>query len=297
MATRLWGLPASIAEAIMLASAAIWAILILLYLAKWLWSFPEALAEFRHPVLCCFISLAPISTALVALAIQPYVPVGAAILAVIGVVGQLVFGVFRIGQLWLGGRDPTTTTPVLYLAMVAGSFVSATVLASFGYAEWSMPFVGAGVLSWLAIESVLMHRLFTAPALAPALRPTLGIQLAPPVVGCAAYLSVTSGAPDLVVRALIGYGVLQALLLIRLLPWISRSGFTASYWAFTFGVTALAFCTMRFAERGGHGPIAAAAPYAFIVTNVILAAIVLGTLWLLVRGKLLPPRLIAVKTA
>ena len=50
------------------------------------------------------------------------------------------------------------------------------------------------------------------------LRPTLGIQLAPPVVGGVAYLSVTTGTPDLLAYAMLGYGVLQALLLLRLLP-------------------------------------------------------------------------------
>ena len=38
---------------------------------------------------------------------------------------------------------------------------------------------GADMFSWLAIESVLLHRLYTASALAPALRPTLGISNCP----------------------------------------------------------------------------------------------------------------------
>ncbi|HMI10949.1 MAG TPA: hypothetical protein VK567_05035, partial [Bradyrhizobium sp.] len=55
-----------------------------------------------------------------------------------------------------------------------------------------------------------------------ALRPTLGIQLAPPTVGAVAYLGINGGVPDLVAHALVGYGLLQALLLLRLLPWSSR---------------------------------------------------------------------------
>jgi len=76
------------------------------------------------------------------------------------------------------------------------------------------------VLSWLAIESVLVHRLYAASELLPPLRPTLGIQLAPQTVGCSAYLSITSGALDLFAQMLLGDGLFQALLLLRgrLLP-------------------------------------------------------------------------------
>jgi tellurite resistance protein len=46
------------------------------------------------------------------------------------------------------------------------------------------------MLSWLAIESVLLHGLYTVSELPAPLRPTLGIQLVPPAVGCSAYLSI-----------------------------------------------------------------------------------------------------------
>jgi len=289
LAAKLWRLPGWIGETLMLGATVVWAVLILLYVAKWIWRRPEALAEFQHPVLCCFIGLVPVSTALIGLALLPYSRKAAFALALIGVVGQLGFGIYRTGRLWMGGRDPATTTPVLYLPTVAGSFVSAIVLAAFGHADWGVPFFGAGMLSWLSIESVLIHRLYTLSELPVPLRPTLGIQLAPPVVGCAAYLSLTSGVPDMFAQALLGYGVLQALLLIRLLPWIGKAPFAASYWAFSFGVAAIAQSMLRFVERGTTGPIAAAAPYVFAAATAIIGGIALGTVWLLLRGRLLPP--------
>jgi tellurite resistance protein len=38
---------------------------------------------------------------------------------------------------------------------------------------------GAGFFSWRAIESVVLNRLFSAPEMIEALRPTLGIQFSP----------------------------------------------------------------------------------------------------------------------
>lgn len=291
-AATVWSVPRAIGETIMLAATALWCVLIVLYAAKWIWARAEALAEFRHPIQCCFVGVVPVATALIGIAIRPYALGTAQTLAAIGVVGQLIFGLYRTGQLWKGGRDPATTTPVLYLPTVAGSFVSAITLSAFGHPEWGAPFFGVGVLSWLAIESVLVHRLYTVSELPPPLRPTLGIQLAPPTVGCSAYLSITSGSPDLLAQMLLGYGIFQALLLIRLLPWIVRQPFAPSYWAFTFGLSAIATSFVRFSERGDTGPVSLAAPYVFVAVNLAIGGIAAGTLWLLVRGRLLPPPLL-----
>jgi tellurite resistance protein len=284
-----WNLPALMGEVISVLAAAVWLVLICLYVAKWLWAREAALAEFAHPVLCCFIGIVPASGALAAIAIRPYAPQIAAGLALVGVVGQLAFGVYRTGRLWMGGREPATTTPVLYLPTVAGNFISTVVASTFGYPQWGALFFGAGMLSWLAIESVLIHRLYTVSELAAPLRPTMGIQMAPPTVGCAAYLSITSGPPDLFAQALMGYGLFQLLLMARLLPWIARQPFAASYWAFSFGLTALAVDAVRFAARAPDGPMALVAPYVFGLVNLAIGAIALGTVWLLIQGRLIPP--------
>jgi tellurite resistance protein len=130
--------------------------------------------------------------------------------------------------------------------------------------------------------------MLTAPEMAMVLRPTIGIQLAPPAVGCAAYLSVTSGPPDLLSHAMLGYAILQALLLIRLLPWIRQPSFAASYWGVTFGVTAAATASIRMVERSDMGAISTLAPALFAVANVVLIAVSRGTIILIWRGTLLP---------
>ena len=227
--------------------------------------------------------------ALVALAIAPYFHAIAVVLFTIGAIGQLSFGVYRSGQLWMGGRNPETTTPILYLPTVAGGFVSAIVASALGYRDWGVLFFGMGMFSWLALESIIMQRLFLLQALPKPLRPTLGIQLAPPVVGCVAYLSITSGQPDTFAQILFGYGLLQALILLRLMPWLFQQPFTASYWAFTLGIAALALSALRFVERGMTGAMEGLAMLLFIGANIAIGIIALGTFWLLLLGKLLPP--------
>ena len=288
LAATLWGLlPPMIAEAILLGTATVWAILVVLYTAKWLFALDRARAEFNDPVQCCFIGLAPLTTVLVAVAIAPYYRPAALLLFAVGMIGQLGFAVHRTGLLWQGERDPAATTPVLYLPMVAGCFVTAAAAAALGFPSWSAPFFGAGFFSWLAIESVLLHRLCTAAPMRVSLRPTLGIQIAPPTVGTVALLSIPD-APLILAQMMLGYAVVQILVVARLMPWISMQRFAASYWAFSFGLDALAFALMRLGQLGDRGPLAQAAPLAFGLANAVVAWLTSGTLWLLLRGALLP---------
>jgi tellurite resistance protein len=288
-ATALWHLPGWISEAILAVAVALWALLIALYGWKWLAARADAVGEIHHPVQCCFVGLAPVTGSLCSLALLPYVPSLAFALFLLGGLGTLAFALYRTGQLWQGERDVGATTPILYLPAVAGSFVTAIVAASFGLTSWAQLAFGAGFFSWLAIESVLLHRLYVGPAIPPPLRPTLGIQLAPPAVGALAYVNVGTGGGDLLSHALIGYALLQALLLIRLTPWFRAQPFAPSYWAFSFGAAALAGASVRFAAHGDSEAIAALAPLLFIAANLLIGVLALGTASLWLQGKLLPP--------
>jgi tellurite resistance protein len=82
---------------------------------------------------------------------------------------------------------------------------------------------------------------------------------------------------------------LQALILLRLLPWLFQQPFAPSYWAFTLGVAALALSSLRLVERGMTGVMEGLAVLLFIGANIVIGSIALGTVQLLLRGKLLPP--------
>jgi len=288
-AERLWQLPQAISEIILAIGGAVWVLLILLFAGKWLFARTEARAEFADAIQCCFIGLAPVTTMLSALALLPYAHDIAVALALLGAIGAIVFAVYRSGGLWRGDRDLGTATAVLYLPTVAGSFVTASTLAALGWPDWGQLAFGGGVFSWLALESVLVNRLLHAPALAARLRPTLGIQLAPPAVGAVAYLNVTGSHGDVLVMAMIGYAILQGLILLRLLPWILAQPFSAGYWGFSFGVAALPTAVIRLAGEGGSQPMQILAPVLFAAANIVIGILAIGSLYLLLRGKLLPP--------
>ena len=286
VATRLWGLPVLPGELIMLAGVAVWAVVLLLYSAKWIFAREAALAELRHPIQCCFVGLAGVATMMVSMAAGPYSREIAELLFFVGLAFMIGFAVWRTGGLWMGGRAAQAITPVLYLPTVAGGFVAASAGSMLGYTGIAQIGFGAAFFSWIAIESVLLQRLFTAAPMEPALRPTLFIQLAPPTVGGVAAVNVLGDQWSILPAAMLGYAMLQGLVLIRLMPWIVGKSFTPGYWGSAFGATAFAMLALRLAER--DQPFAAAiAPWLFVGANVVLAMLAAGSLRLLVRGKLL----------
>ncbi len=84
------------------------------------------------------------------------------------------------------------------------------------------------MFSWLSLEASILGRLRTAALVGTAARGVVGIQLAPAFVGCGAYFAV-GGKVDGFALALIGYGCLQLLFLLRLTRWFWEGGFTMSF--------------------------------------------------------------------
>ena len=285
---RLWHLPADVATALSLTGLATWLVLLALYAHKWLAHRAAAGAELQHPLQSTFAALLPVASMLAAAALIPWGRAFAQALFVVTLALQLAVGLRLNGRMWMGGRPPELVTPAAYLPSVAQSFVAATVSAAFGWNELGLLFFGVGLFAWLATESIILQRASVGTELPAPLRPLLGIQLAPAVVGGGSWMSLTTGVPDLFAYLLLGYGVYQALLLLRLLPWIRQQAFVPGYWAFSFGTAALPTLAMRMVDRGATGLVADLAPALFVAANVVFAILVVRTLALLGQGRLLP---------
>lgn len=286
-ASTLWPVSAWPGEILVTLAVVIWFLLSVAYLSRAL-RFPQSvLAEMRHPVMSSFVSLFPATTLLVAIGFVPwYRPLSLGLFG-FGVVVQLGYAAWQSAGLWRGKHPQEATTPGLYLPTVANNFISAMACGALGFHDAGLVFLGAGVFSWLSLEPVILQRLRSAGELPGALRTSLGIQLAPALVACSAWLSVNGGQADTFAKMLFGYGLLQLLFMLRLLPWYLSQPFNASFWSFSFGVSALATTGLHLGQSSASGFFHAIAVPLFIFTNGIIALLLVRTFVLLMQGKLL----------
>jgi len=287
-AADIWVMPSWLPALAAALGLAVWLIVLLAYARKWLQQRGIAGQEMEHPVMSAMAALGPVSSLLAAITLKPWWPELAWGLFVLAVAVQLALGLWWVGRLWQGGRPPESVNASIYLPGVAQNLVAATAAASFGHPALAALFFGAGVFSWLALDSLVLQRAaLQAPLPAPQ-RPLQGIQFAPPAVGGLSYLALTSGPPDLLAQMLLGYGLYQGLVAARMLRWTGQGGFAPTYWAFSFGVMALATMALRFAQRApGEALWQVLAPLLFALANLVMALLAWRTLGLARQGRLL----------
>lgn len=279
------GMSMVVSEIILALGALTWIFLIIIYLYKWVYRIDSARLELHDTIQCCFISLIPITTILMGIAILPYALFLSKVFIFAGILGAIIFAAYRSAGLWRGTHVFDATTPVIYLPTVASSFASASALGALGLSDWGLLFLGAGIFSWLGLEAAVLQRLRTGKVLPPPLRGVMGIQLAPPFVGCAAYLAVNGGEIDLLVKLLLGYGILNFLFLARLMAWILEKGFTMSLWAFSFGLGSMVAVGVRL--QGSSTALSGLGSFIFWLGTILIGLMFLCTLRLILQGRFL----------
>lgn len=289
LASRLWGMPSAVGETVLLCACLVWLALLVGYVVQAVRRPAFVSDEFQHPQQGSTPALLAVSTLLIALAVLPYSRALALLLVGLGIAWHLTFSLWHTGKMWQGGRDAHDTVPTLYLPTVAGNFTSAAALGGLGYPDWGWLFLGAGLFAWLALESLVIQRLWRPQALPAAQRPFLGIQFAPPVVCAMAWLMLAPGSNDHWLLMLWGYGLFQLLLGIRLGAWLGEQPFAPSYWAYTFGIASATVCGLKLALSGIPAAQILAIPV-FIGANGFIGYLTLRTAHLLFARRLLPTR-------
>ncbi|MEQ4452315.1 dicarboxylate transporter/tellurite-resistance protein TehA [Kosakonia sp. YIM B13605] len=286
-AATIWPVTLLPADGLIILAMVIWALLMLAFISRMFRHGASVLEEITHPLKSSFVSLAPATSMLVAIGLAPWFHTLALGFFLVAVVIQLTYSAWQTAGLWRGQHPKEATTPGLYLPTVANNFISAMACGAFGFNDVGMLFLGAGIFSWLSLEPAILSRMRNLDEMSPAVRTSLGIQMAPAFVACSAWLSVNGGQADVFAKLLFGYGLLQMLFMIRLIPWYSSQPFNPSFWSFSFGVASLATTSIRL----GHGTPGGALYWMsfplFIAANLVIALLMVKTFALLLRGKLL----------
>jgi len=210
------------ARLLMLAGLLVLGLLSLLWLFKAARHWAQIKREFVHPVQGAQLALLPVSILLAVSQLAPLLPhwsswlLGASLLALTlqGVIAWRI-----VSQLSTGQMPEELITPALYLPIVPGGLIGAMALDALQLHGFAMLLLGMSLGGWALLEMRILHRLFDGP-LPLALRPTLGIEMAPAAVGALAACTLW---PDLPADAvMVALGVASGPVLAVLTPMLAN---------------------------------------------------------------------------
>jgi tellurite resistance protein len=267
-----------VSEAVMALMVLAWLVILGLHLARALRHPEAALADWRNPMRCGFVGAASIGMMLTAAAITPYGPGFARVLLLLAITLHLAIGLALLARVLRGEGSSAMLVPPLMIPLV-GNVLAPIFCVPLGLAVLGWMLFGIGMLLWLALQPLLLGRLFEA-ALPPPLRPSLAILLAPSAVGALAIEAL--GAPLPAFLVLYGLAAFTFALLLLVLRPMLGSGFTLGYWGFTFPLAAFTSATMKIAPGWvGYAMLALA--------TLVIGLIAAASLRLALRGALLRP--------
>lgn len=281
-----WSLAGPVATVVAAVAAVVLGVLLLLYAAKLLRHRAAVVAEFRHPVAGAVMATIPLSLLLAAVYYAESGHAGWLTLTLAALVLQGVIALRVVRQLATGALPGALVTPALYLPPVAGGLVGAMALGTQGYPGWAALLFGMGLAGWALLEVRVLNRLFEG-AMPEALRPTIGVELAPPAVATLAAGVVWPGLPGEVLIVGLGVAAGPVVAVAARYGWWGRVPFSLGFWSFSFPLAALAGATIEVVRRGGWPPVYGGIALALATAAIAWLAVL--TLRLAAQGRLLPP--------
>lgn len=287
VAALTWGLPTFVGEAILAVGTCVYITLLACYGVK-LWRHTRAaVAEFLHPETVNFFPTFSIGTMLMGSAALPHAPALAYALWSAGAALTLALS-FVIVRRWITqGYELRQVSPTWFLAVV-GNIVAPIAGVPMGHTELSWMFFGIGILFWVPLFTIVLLRLIFHGPLPSHLRPTMVILIGPPAIGFTAYVGLL-GEVDAFARVLFYGAVFVALLLASTGRAFVGPRFSASCWAFTFPLDALALACSHYQLHSGRDAFGIAALVVLALATVAVLAVSVLTVRGLLRGTLWPP--------
>lgn len=281
-----WSAAAPVGDLLAWSGLAVLAALLVLYLAKGL-RHPQAIAaEYTHPLAGSLMALIPLSLLLCVVNFGTPGHTGwllflLAVLVVQGVIAIRIVAIITNASLPAGA-----ITPALYIPPVAGGYVGGMALQVLGYPGWAALLFGMGLSSWALLEIRVLNRLFEG-AMPEALRPTIGLELAPPTVGTLTVATLWPQLPGELLIIGLGISAGPIVAVMARYKWWRAVPFAVGFWSFSFPVAAFAAGVIEVVRRSSWPPLVAG--LALALASAVIAFLLLRTVLLLVQGRLIPP--------
>lgn len=281
-----WEVAQPISDAIAVVALCILLVLLIVYAAKAV-QHPQVIkGEFTHPLVGSLLALIPLSLLMSAVYFGAPHHLGWLLFCLAALALQGIVALRIVGLLATGNLQAVAVTPALYLPPVAGGFMGAMAFNAIGYPGWAALLFGMGLASWALLEARVLNRLFEG-AMPEALRPTIGIELAPPAVATLAAGAIWPSLPGEVLIVGLGIAAGPMVAVMARWRWWSRIPFAIGFWSFSFPMAALAGAVIEVVHRGQWPPLVGG--LALLLACSVIVFLTLKTVFLIAQGRLIPP--------
>ncbi|MDO6460503.1 SLAC1 anion channel family protein [Granulosicoccaceae sp. 1_MG-2023] len=267
---------------------ALFALLLLVYLLKWI-RFPAAVKkEMQHPVRMNFFPAISISLILLGTCFLHLSPQLAKALWMTGAGLHLMMTLIIMG-VWMHHEhfEINHINPSWFIPVV-GNIIVPIAGVQFGYTELSWFFFSIGLVFWLVLMTIFFYRVFFHNPMPVKLMPTFFILIAPPAVGCLSYTRL-AGEVDGASRILFYTGLYLTLLLATQVRRFASLPFFLSWWAYSFPLAAMTVATLMMAQTLQSAFLTGLGAVLLVVLCVVITGLLLLTLRALVAGKICVP--------
>jgi tellurite resistance protein len=266
---------------------ALFAIVVLIYAAKWAGHPAAVRGELKHPVKLNFFAASSISLLLLSVIFLGDKPGMGFALWVAGAALHLGFTLYVMSS-WIHHTHYQIqhANPAWFIPVV-GNVIVPVAGVSLAPLEISWFFFSIGLVFWLALFTIVLYRLFFHEPLPARLTPMLFILIAPPAVGFLAWLKLT-GSLDAFARVLYYTALFLTLLLASNAMRFFRLPFFLSSWAYSFPLAAITVATLAMAERIG-GMFTMLSLVLLGVLTVVLVLLTVRTFLAVGRGEICQP--------
>lgn len=280
---------APLASSVLLSiTAAIWILVFVSYLLKFL-KYPEAVrAELNHPIRLSFFPTASIGLLLIAIATIPILQLTAQVVWWIGVVGQFALMLLILDRWFHREHFRTEHNSPAWFIPVVGNLLVPIAGVEFGQVEVSFFFFSIGLIFWLPLLAISLNRSFFFAPLPQRLLPTQFILIAPPAVAFIGWLKLKEGFDDFSVM-LYYFALFMTLMIISQFRRFAGLPFAMPWWAFSFPLAAITIASFAFHERLPLAHYSWIAISLYVSLALVMLLLVVKTISGLVRGTLVQP--------
>lgn len=281
----LWlGFSESIGMVLMVLSTALFMVISLIYLGKYIKYTSVVKKEFSHPIRLNF--FAAISISMLMLAII-YKEVNVSVAALFWYGGAILHFYLTMHTIsfWINHNQKLDhSNPAWFIPVVGNVLVP---VGGVGFASQGvlMYFFSCGIFFWVILFAILLNRIIFHHQLAVKFMPTLFILIAPPAVGFIAYYKMF-GVIDFFATMLFNLALFFTLLVAFMYKNFVKIKFFISWWAFVFPLAAMAISSMLMYHETKDATLLALSYVMVTVTTVVIAIVIYQTVAHMRKGEI-----------